>query len=83
MSTASRTALLRASIPVVILLCPLILGYPLLLVFRSRVIFYASAAVPQYLIWPYLSYYNSEHNRPFEPFEIPATVAHWSLVLAL
>src|SRR6266568_4340976 len=81
MSQEMKQRMVRIAIPVAFLVYPFAVGYPLLRVFQSGLIFYVSAVVPQYLIWPYLSYYNEASARP--PFAWAMVAAHWPAVLAL
>jgi len=50
--------------------------------FHSSILFYLSAILPQYVVWPYLAYYDSA-GQPLFLSGIGATVLHWIIVLAI
>ncbi len=80
--TDSSQKALKVIIPIGLLTGPVLIGRILLEVLHWNILFYLAAVLPQYLIWPYLSYYDDASGRPF-PSGIEAMVLHWSIVLAV
>jgi len=75
--------MLRITVPLAIVASPLIIGRPILLFIQSSVVFTFSAIIPQYVIWPYLSYYNEVPKQPFWPYQYLAVLIHWTCVFAV
>jgi hypothetical protein len=80
--TESSQKALKVIIPIGLLTGPVLIGRILLQVFHSNILFYLAVVLPQYLIWPYLSYYDDAGRRPFLS-GIEGTVLHWTIVLAV
>jgi hypothetical protein len=77
----TKSTVLRLLFPLGVLSYPFVVCYPLLKFWQSAMLYQLGAIVPQYIIWPYLAYYDLAGRQLLQPCTVLVCLAHWLLVI--